>query len=156
MDTKAIIDEVARRHKIRLDDDDPILSTVTAIEVVHRLFAEHLKILVTDVANQATDRLAAQIETARREIISQTDIAKSTASQIINDAGHWSAEKLKQVSLVAIEDIQAVLSATIAAIHADAVSARKAKQTAVFASIITICLGCAFLGGGIGFWLAGR
>ena len=79
-DRKAIIDEVARRHNIRLAPDDPILATVTVTEIIHQLFAEHLKALVADVANQATDRLAAQIETGRREVTCQSDAAKATSN----------------------------------------------------------------------------
>src|SRR6202166_4273573 len=95
MDIKAIIDEVARRHHIRLAPDDPILATVTVTEIIHQLFAEHLKALVADVANQATDRLAAQIETGRREVASQRDAAKATASRLVKDSGVWAGEKLK-------------------------------------------------------------
>jgi hypothetical protein len=68
IDIKAIIDEVARRHNIRLAPDDPILASVTVTEHVHKLFADHLKRLVEGVADQATDRLSAQIETGRREV----------------------------------------------------------------------------------------
>ena len=64
IDNNAIIDEVARRHKIRLADDDVILATVTINDHVHKIFAQHLERLVEGVANQATDRLAAQIEVA--------------------------------------------------------------------------------------------
>jgi hypothetical protein len=47
-----------------LAPDDPILATVTVTEIIHQLFAEHLKALVADVANQATDRLAAKSKPA--------------------------------------------------------------------------------------------
>ena len=71
-------------------------ATATVTEIIHQLFAKHLKALVADVANQATDRLAAQIETGRREVASQSDAGKATASRLVNDAGAWSAEKLER------------------------------------------------------------
>ena len=119
MNVKAIIDEVARRHNIRLAPDDPILATVTVTEIIHQLFAEHLKALVADVANQTTDRLAAQIETGRREVASQSDAAKAAASRLVNDAGAWSADKLKEASAAAADDIRAAVMAGLATMHAD-------------------------------------
>jgi hypothetical protein len=110
IDIKAVIDEVARRHHIRLSDDDPILATVTLTEHVHKVFAEHLKKLVEGVADQATDRLAAQIEMGRQEVANQAEGAKATASKLINDAGTWSAENLQRASLGASEDISTTLA----------------------------------------------
>ena len=156
MDTQAIIDEVARRHKVRLANDDPILSTITAIEVVHQLFADHLQTLVRDVANQATDRLAAQIETGRREIAAESDRARAAAAKLINDAGVWSSEKLREGSAAAASDILAATSAARETIQAEIASASRARRVATWAAVFTVCLGAAAFGGGLGFWLAGH
>jgi hypothetical protein len=156
VDIKAIIDEVARRHNIRLAPDDPILATVTVTEIVHRLFAEHLTKLVEGVANKATDRLAVQIELGRREVTSQCEAAKSTASKLINDAGVWSADTLKQASEGGAEDIRAAIKSALSTIELDIRAVHKAKAVATWAAIITLLIGGALLGGGIGFWLAGR
>ena len=156
MDIKAIIDEVARRHNIRLAPDDPILATVTVTEIIHQLFAEHLKALVADVANQATDRLAAQIETGRREVASQSDAAKATASRLVNDAGAWSAEKLKEASSAAADDIRAAVTAGLATMHADIEGAKRARRGATWAALVAVGVACLGFGGGIGFWLAGH
>jgi hypothetical protein len=156
IDISNIIDEVARRHKIRLAADDPILASVTATEHIHKLFAEHLKRLVEGVANQAADRLAAQMEIARREVDNQAKTAKATASKLINDAGAWSAENLKQASAGAKEDINAAISTALSTVQTDIRGARKAKEVALWAALIAVAVGGAFLGGGIGFWLAGH
>ena len=156
IDIKAIIDEVARRHNIRLAPDDPILASVTITEIIHKLFADHLSRLVEHVSNQATDRLAAQIEIGRREVEGQAETAKVAASKLVNDAGGWSAANLKQASIGAAEDIRATVTAALSAIHVDISEVRKAKQAAFWAAGIAILLGGAFLGGGIGFWLAGH
>jgi formylmethanofuran dehydrogenase subunit E-like metal-binding protein len=156
MDIKAIIGEVARRHNVRLAEDDPILATVTITEIIHRLFADHLKTLIADVSNQATDRLIAQIETARREISNETNLAKETASKLVNDAGDWSAEKMKQISSIATDDIRNAISANLAKMQADINIVRRARRIAVWSAIVTVCVGCIFFGGGIGFWMAGR
>jgi hypothetical protein len=156
IDIKVIIDEVARRHNIRLAPDDPILATVTVTEIVHKLFAEHLRRLVEDVANQATDRLAAQIETGRREVAAQTETAKATTSKLVNDAGAWSAESLKQASAGAAEDIRKAVNSALANVQADIKSARRSKIAAIWGATVAVVVGAAFLGGGIGFWLAGH
>jgi hypothetical protein len=156
IDIKAIIDEVARRHNIRLAPDDPILASVTVTEHVHKLFADHLKRLVEGVADQATDRLFAQIETGRREVAAQSEAAKATASKLINDAGAWSAENFKQASSGAADDIRATVTVALSTVQADICTAQKAKVVALWAAGLAILVGGAFLGGGIGFWLAGH
>jgi hypothetical protein len=156
VDIKAIINEVARRHNIRLAPDDPILATVTVTEIVHKLFAEHLTKLVEGVANQATDRLTVQIEIGRREVTSQCEAAKSTASKLINDAGAWSADNLKQASAGAADDIQAAITSALSTIELDIREVHKAKAVATWAAIVAVLVGGAFLGGGIGLCLAGH
>lgn len=156
IDIDTIIDEVARRHKIRVAPDDPILASVTATEIVHKLFAEHLKTLCEGVANQNTDRLAAQIETGRREIAAEMETAKGAVSKLINDAGAWSVTNLKQASSGAAKDIRTTVTAALATVQADIDAARKAKVVAVWAAGLAILVGGACLGGGIGFWLAGH
>jgi hypothetical protein len=156
IDIGNIIDEVARRHKIRLAPDDPILASVTATEIVHKLFAEHLKTLSERVANQNTDRLAAQIETGRREVATEMEAAKLAVSKLINDAGIWSAGSLKKASAGATEDIKAAVAASLLAIQADIRAAQQAKKAAMAAAVLAMLVGGIFLGGGIGFWLAGH
>ena len=156
IDIKAIVDEVARRHNVRLAPDDPILASVTVTEHIHKVFAEHLTRLVEGVANQATDRLAAQIEIGRREVAAQSEASKAAASKLINDAGTWSAASLKQASSGAAEDIRATVTAALATVQADIEGARKAKVAAFWAAGLAILVGGVFLGGGVGFWLAGH
>ena len=156
MDIKAVIDEVARRHNIRLAPDDPILATITVTEIIHQVFADHLKTLVADVANQATDRLSAQIEAGRREIAAETEQAKTTASKLVNDAGAWSAEKLKEASTTAADEILAAVTTGVAAIRAGVAEAKRARRGAVWAAVLTVGISASFFGGGIGFWLAGK
>ena len=145
IDIKAIIAEVARRHKIRLADDDPILATVNINELIHKLYAEHLERLVEGVSNQATDRLVVQIEAA-----------KVSASKLVNDAGAWSAQRLKSASISAAEDIKAAVTAALSAVEADIENARRAKIAAIWAAVVSLVISGAFLGGAVGFWLAGR
>jgi hypothetical protein len=52
IDIGKITYEVARRHHIRLADDDPTLASVTLTEHVPKVFTEHLKKLVEGVADQ--------------------------------------------------------------------------------------------------------
>jgi hypothetical protein len=156
IDIGQVIDEVARRHHIRLADDDPILASVTLTEHVHKVFAAHLKELVEGVADQATDRLAAQIEIGRREVAGQVEAAKASASKLINDAGTWSAENLQRASLGASKDIKAVVSAALCSVRTDIQAVRTAKRIAIWAAVISLLVGAAMLGGGVGFWLAGQ
>ena len=145
IDINVIIDEVARRHKIRLAEDDPILATVTINDHVHKIFAQHLERLVEGVANQATDRLAAQIE-----------VAKAAASKLVNDAGTWSAENLKTASEGAADDIKAAVSTALDSIQADMKVAHSARTAAIWAAAVTLIIGGAFFGSALGFWMAGR
>ena len=129
---------------------------ITVTEIIHQVFADHLKTLVADVANQATDRLSAQIETGRREIAAETDHAKIAASKLVNDAGAWSAEKLKEASTTAADEVLAAVTSGVAAIRANVTEATQARRGAIWAAVLTVSVGASFLGGGVGFWLAGK
>lgn len=155
-DIKTIIDEVARRHNIRLAPDDPILATVTVTDIIHKLFAEHLRGMIEGVANNATDRLVAQIEMGRRAVEQQTEAAKAAASKLVNDAGSWSADQLKYASVSAADDIRQAVTTALATIQTDIQAAKRARRMAISAAVFAVVVGGAFLGGGIGFWLAGR
>ena len=156
MDIDAVISEVARRHKIRLAADDPILATVTAIEVVHQQFADNLKTLITEVANQATDRLVAQIETGRREVAAGSDHAKRLASNIINEAGTWSAARLKEASDNAVFDIEAAVQRGLSSVAAETSAARSARRVATWSAAVAVALCLVILGAAFGFWLGGQ
>jgi hypothetical protein len=41
-------------------------------------------------------------------------------------------------------------------VHADIKAAGRAKTIAIWAAVFAVIIGALFLGGGIGFWLAGR
>ena len=140
-DLQTVIDEVARRHKVRLAPDDPILATVTVTDIVHRLFAEHLRGLVEGVANPATDRLVAQIEMGRRAVEVQTEATKVTASKLVNDAGTWSAARLQSASVGAAEDIRQAVTAALATIRNDTQAAKRARQVAIWAAVSAVIVG---------------
>jgi hypothetical protein len=134
IDINSIIDKVAERHHVRLAPDDPVMTVITATQVVHDIFAEHLRAIVKDVANQATDRLAAEIEAGRREVVAQTDAAKAAVSAMINTAGSWSADKLREAAAGAATDVEAAGNRLVASAEADARTARGARQVAVWSA----------------------
>jgi hypothetical protein len=92
----------------------------------------------------------------RREVANQAEAAKATASQLINDTGTWSAQTLQRASLAASEDIKSAVSDALCSVRTDIHAARTAKRVAIWAAVISLLVGGAFLGGGVGFWLAGR
>jgi hypothetical protein len=147
VDINAVIDEVARRHHIRLTPDDPILVTVSMIEIVHQVFAEHLRLLVKGVADQATDRLAAQIESGRLAAVGDIDAAKKSAATVINAAGGWSSDLLKAAAATAGSDLEAAALRIVETIDQLIRPAIAARRVAIIAA--AICGGLCLLLGGV-------
>ena len=117
MDVNALIDEIAKRHHIRLASDDPICEVFTLVQLQQRAFAEQLEAMVKGVSDQVTDRLAAQIETSRIEIAKHDDGAQRIAEAMINAAAEWSAERLRDAARGAAEEIKAAADHSVAVAH---------------------------------------
>jgi hypothetical protein len=97
MDVNELVGAVAKRHRVVLSEDDPVLLTVTLNEV---LLAEHVKRLagiVEDAQRAATAANAEQLETARRLLAEAGTGAGARAADLIHAAGEAVAQELRAV-----------------------------------------------------------
>ena len=97
MDVNELVAAVAKRHRVVLSEDDPVLLTVTLNEV---LLAEQVKCLagiVEDAQRAATAANAEQLEAARRLLAEAGTGAGARAADLVQAAGEAVAQELRTV-----------------------------------------------------------
>ena len=94
-DREALIAEVAKRHKILLDPDDPAFALVTINEIVLSR-----AIAIVEAKLEEAERRLAQISEK------QTETAKSIGETIISAGAAYVAERLKDAGADLIEKIR--------------------------------------------------
>lgn len=124
LDVQALIGEVARRHNVRLDPDDPILVTVTLNERILAGYLERVAALVEEAQDQTAVAAAGQMEAAREVAARLVTGAAAHVAGRIRDAGDAMAEGLA-------ERVARDAAAARAAAH----EARSARRVAVSAAL---------------------
>ena len=95
-DREALIGEVAKRHKILLDPDDPAFALITINEIVLSR-----AIAIVEAKLEEMERLLAQISEK------QTETAKAIGENIITASAAYIAERLKDAGADLIEKVRA-------------------------------------------------
>ena len=94
-DREALIAEVAKRHKILLDPDDPAFALITINEIVLSR-----AIAIVEAKLEAMEQRLAQISEK------QTETAKAIGEAIITAAASYVAERLKDAGADLIEKVR--------------------------------------------------
>ena len=94
-DREALIAEVAKRHKILLDPDDPAFALITINEIVLSR-----AIAIVEAKLEAMERRLAQISAQ------QAETAKAIGEAIITAAAAYVAERLKDAGADLIEKVR--------------------------------------------------
>lgn len=135
LDKQALLREVAKRHHLVLDENDPVLATVT----LHELLLEHTLERVQAMLTAAQDQVSAGSA-------EQVAAAKETASRLITE----SAEYIDQRIQAAVTQVEERLAETMAQYQTQAQQALKDTRWAATAAIAG---GALMLGIGIGAFL---
>lgn len=133
-----LIAEVAARHKVLLDDKDPILVTLTLSELVLGRYVEKINALGADHQKALAAALAQQLV-----------LAKETGGRIITDAADYAAGEIRKAveaattsaSAISQRDIAAAQAASRAALdgaHVASVSRTGATGAAIFAGVAAV------------------
>ena len=94
-DREALIAEVAKRHKILLDPDDPAFALITINEMVLSR-----AVAIVEAKLQETEQRLGQISEK------QTDTAKAISESIITAAASYVAERLTEAGADLIEKVR--------------------------------------------------
>ncbi|EGN2600683.1 conjugal transfer protein TraM [Salmonella enterica] len=114
IDIEHIRAEIARKHKVIIADNDPVLATVLINEMVLQRYL--------DLASEGYEEANRQLSIA---IAQQTDEAKGTAAKLINDSADFAASKIRDAAEIAMRELGVGLREQLAA----ALDAAKSAQT---------------------------
>ncbi|CDH02256.1 conjugal transfer protein TraM [Xenorhabdus bovienii] len=132
IDFDEIRKEVAIRHNILLDKDDPILVTVTVNDIV-----------LSRYVDVVSERYEAANRTLTVSLQQQVEQSKETAAKIITDASDYVSEQVRQAIVEAVNEAGNELKRQIGNAQAagrDAVTgghnAKTAKKSALIAATV--------------------
>ncbi|OKP00826.1 conjugal transfer protein TraM [Xenorhabdus eapokensis] len=132
IDFDEIRKEVAIRHNVLLDKDDPILVTVTVNDIVLNRYIEN----VTKQYEAANLALTVNLQ-------QQVEQSKATAGKIITDASNYVSEQIRNAILEAVneasDELKHKMREAQAASHDTVVSAHSvqtAKKSALISAMI--------------------
>jgi tRNA G37 N-methylase TrmD len=128
---EALIAEVAKRHKILLDPDDPAFALVTINEIV---LSRAIAIVEAKLVGME-QRLVQISET-------QTETAKAIGEAIITAGAAYVAERLKDAAADLIEKVRTSISPEQAGKQS---GSRRSRNTILICSAITTAFAAGFL-----------
>jgi hypothetical protein len=131
LDFQKIKAEVARRHHVTLDEDDPILVTITLNELILEHYEERFKTLLT--------QSQAQLSAASAQ---QEEAAKDIASRIVTGAASYIREETQKTC----DTLQGRLTESFARKLDEMI---KTKRTAIWAAMVSVAAASFVLGAGL-------
>lgn len=117
IDIEHIKAEIARKYKVIIADNDPILATVLINEMVLQRYL--------DLASENYEEANRTLSIA---IAQQAEEAKGTAARLINDSAEFAANKIREASEQAMREVSITLRDQISAAQQAAKSANSANQ----------------------------
>ena len=130
-DREALIAEVAKRHKILLDPDDPAFALITINEIVLSR-----AIAIVEARLEAMERRLAQISAQ------QAETAKAIGEAIITAGAAYVAERLKDAAADLIEKVLTSISPEQAGKQSDS---RRSRTMILMCSAMTAAFAAGFL-----------
>lgn len=121
--------QVAIRHSVLLDDDDPVLVTITLGEVVLSRYLD----LISEQHERANQALA---EVLQEQLDQQVSAAKETAGRVITEAGKYVNDQVRQAVTAGLTEANTQLQKQLAEATANSRSAQAAKGSAYVAAIL--------------------
>jgi hypothetical protein len=139
-EVQELIAAVAKKHKLVLGVDDPVLVTVTLNEL---LLARYI------------DKIDAKLDAAEARMVAhgnqQIDIAKTIATKIVTGAGDYIADRVKAAAVDLNKPNNEPIDKQLAGLENVAHRANRMAWIAILMSIIPLSL---TVGIGIGYWLS--
>ena len=130
-DREALIAEVAKRHKILLDPDDPAFALITINEIVLSR-----AIAIVEAKLEAMERRLAQISEK------QTETAKAIGEAIITAGAAYVAERLKDAGADLIEKVRTSIGLEQAGKQS---GSRRSRHMILICSAMTAAFAAGFL-----------
>ncbi len=138
MDAQWLIGEVARRHGLLLDKDDPVLVTVTLNEIVLAEYVGQVKVALEQAQVQAAaacsqDLLAAQ---------------KAAQTLLVRAGGHLS-EQVRAAGIAVKAELGGVLKAQLEAVGKDVATTQRLRRSSLWCALVAAAGAALAMGGGL-------
>lgn len=127
MDAQSLIGEVAKRHGILLDRNDPVLVTVTLNEIVLRNCVEQVKRTVEESQVQTMTASAQQVNDARK-----------IASELVTRTGGYVAEQVRVAGAAVRTELEAVLKAELEHLSAERKAAARDRRLGLLFLVVGV------------------
>ncbi len=120
-----LIGEVARRHGLLLDKDDPVLVTVTLNELVLAEYVGQVKVALEQAQVQAAAACSQDVLAAQ----------KAAQTLLLRAGGHLS-EQVRAAGIAVKAELGDVLKAQLEAVGKEVVAARRLRRSSLWCALI--------------------
>jgi hypothetical protein len=142
MNVQDLIGEVAKRHNVLVDPQDPLFVAVTLNEL---LLAEHAQ-----KVQAALDR-AEQVQS--HASIRHLETVRLTAAHLIADSSKHVADQMRMAGSVVRGQLQHVARELLVAAEAAAAEASRQRRASQWAAAVAIGCACMVIGMAVASWL---
>ncbi len=142
MNVQDLIGEVAKRHNVLVDPEDPVFVAVTLNEL---LLADHVQKL-----QAALDRAEARTDHATSRSIEK---ARDAAASLMTDSSKQLRDQLRQAGIALGTHLQQVVRELVFLAEAAVVAAAREKQAARWAAAVAIACAVLVVGVAMVTWI---
>lgn len=136
LDLDGLTAELAKKHRVLLDQDDPILILATLTDLATKHATERVAVVVRNAADQISAAAGLQME-----------VAKDTAERIVTGSGAWIADQVRTSMATCREEL-------LEAMRAETRTTVTASKRAGWSAIIAGGSALVVMGGLAGYGLA--
>jgi hypothetical protein len=142
MNVQDLIGEVAKRHNVLVDPQDPVFVTVTLNEL---LLAEHVQ--KVQAALDRAEQVQAHASSRHLETV------RLTAAHLIADSSKHFADQVRMAGSAVRGQLQHVARELVLAAEAAAAEAARQRRASQWAAIAAIGSACLVIGMAVATWL---
>jgi hypothetical protein len=143
MNVQDLIGEVAKRHNVLVDPQDPVFVAVTLNEL---LLAEHVQKL--QAALDRAERVTTHASSRHLETV------RLTATHLIADSSKHVADQVRAAGCAVRTQLQHLVQQFVSAAEAAATEAARQKRASQWAAAVAIGCACVVIGMALATWLA--
>jgi CHASE3 domain sensor protein len=142
MNVQDLIGEVAKRHNVLVDPQDPVFVAVTLNEL---LLAEHVQKLQT--ALERAEKAAALASSRHLEV------TRRTAADLLGDSGRHVSDQVRAAGSAVRTQLQQLVLQLVAAAEVAAIEAARQRRASQWAAAVAIGCACVVVGMAVATWL---
>lgn len=144
MNVQDLIGEVAKRHNVLVDPQDPIFVTITLNEL---LLAEHVQKMQASL--ERAEKAAALASSRHLEV------TRRTAADLVADSSRHVSDQMRAAGSALRTQLQQLVQQLVASAEAAASEAARQRRASEWAAAVAIGCACLVAGMAMATWLRG-